>query len=313
MMITELQVLNPDDGIKTYNIPSIYDVIEEFLRKFNSPHTIRRYRKVLYEFCSFARVNLITDLRHVRFDNMLALIRDYTESITVNRSRINTLAILKSFFNYLQFTYNYPKNPVSKQIFDMRLEQNSSSTCSLSEIEIIKLMDALRQNRDRRQKDYRDYLLIGTMLTTSLRISEVLQIDAGKIQTDNITGQYYIEVLQKKNRLRKVLIPRKLMEDYQQYAREYSINGPLFTTMKNNVSDSTCLTQAGCYKIIRSVVREYIGKQGIGNHSMRKSFIELANKRKLSPVSIMKATGHSTLQMIKYYDTSDELANNATF
>jgi len=122
MMITELQVLNPDEGIKTYNIPSIYDVIEDFLRKFNSPHTVRRYRKVLCEFFSFARIELLSDLRDVRFDNILNLIRDYTDGVKSNRSRINTLAILKSFFNYLQFTFNYPKNPVSKQIFDMRLE-----------------------------------------------------------------------------------------------------------------------------------------------------------------------------------------------
>ncbi|MEQ8225883.1 MAG: hypothetical protein ABRQ37_26460 [Candidatus Eremiobacterota bacterium] len=36
------------------------------------------------------------------------------------------------------------------------------------------------------------------------------------------------------------------------------------------------------------------------------------NNRKFSLIFIMKATCHSTLQMVKYYDTSDELADNAT-
>ncbi|MEW6215876.1 MAG: site-specific integrase, partial [Nitrospirota bacterium] len=196
--------------------------------------------------------------------------------------------------------------------FDMKLDRNSSSTVSLSEVEVIQLLNELRKHKTESQKSYRDYLLVTTMLTTSLRIAEVLQMDVSFIRSDNITGQSYMEIIQKKNRVRKVLIPQKLLEEYMEYAGKHEIKGPVFTNIKNNVSESMVLTQKGSYKIIKGLVEKYLNKSGIGNHSLRKSFIELANKRRISPVSIMKATGHSTLQMIKYYDTTDELSDNAS-
>lgn len=298
--------------IKPCVVPSIEEVINEFLRKFNSTHTVRRYKKVLQDFFLFSRVLLLTDLADIRFDKLLDLIRDYSGRTKSNRSRLNTLNIIRSFFNYLIFTYNYPKNPVSKQIFDMKQERNTSSTPSLSEVDIIKLLDCLKEKICKSQKDYRDYLLISTMLITSLRISEAIQISLDQIKCDNITGHYYVEIYQKNNRVRKVLIPGKLLQDYREYGEKFEITSFIFTSMKNNVSSRKRLTQQGCYKIVRKKIKEYLNKDKISNHSLRKSFIELANKRRLSPVSIAKATGHSTLQMIKYYDTSEELLDNAT-
>ena len=68
----------------------------------------------------------------------------------------------------------------------------------------------------------------------------------------------------------------------------------------------------GSYKNSKKKSKQYLERNYICNHSLRKSFIELANKRGLSPVYVAKSTGHSTIQMIKYYDTTEELADNAS-
>ena len=52
-------------------------------------------------------------------------------------------------------------------------------------------------------------------------------------------------------------------------------------------------------------------------HSFRKSFIEMALNNNEDFISIINATGHSTVEMVKYYDTRDTrdtrdtLKNNA--
>lgn len=56
---------------------------------------------------------------------------------------------------------------------------------------------------------------------------------------------------------------------------------------------------------------EVIPTKKITPHSLRKTFIELALDNGDDLISIANATGHSTVEMIKYYDTRDRLKNNA--
>jgi len=51
--------------------------------------------------------------------------------------------------------------------------------------------------------------------------------------------------------------------------------------------------------------------KNITPHSLRKTFIELALDAKEDYINIANATGHSTLEMIKYYDTRSKLEKNA--
>jgi integrase len=49
----------------------------------------------------------------------------------------------------------------------------------------------------------------------------------------------------------------------------------------------------------------------ISPHSLRKTFIELALDNNQDLIAISNATGHRTIEMVKYYDTRDRLKNNA--
>ena len=49
----------------------------------------------------------------------------------------------------------------------------------------------------------------------------------------------------------------------------------------------------------------------ISPHSLRKTFIELALDNGDDLISICNATGHGSVEMVKYYDTRSRLKNNA--
>ena len=51
--------------------------------------------------------------------------------------------------------------------------------------------------------------------------------------------------------------------------------------------------------------------KNITPHSLRKTFIELALDNGDDLIAICNATGHESVEMVKYYDTRDRLKNNA--
>ena len=56
---------------------------------------------------------------------------------------------------------------------------------------------------------------------------------------------------------------------------------------------------------------EIVPAKKITPHSLRKTFIELALDNGDDLIAICNATGHNSVEMVKYYDTRDRLKNNA--
>ena len=65
------------------------------------------------------------------------------------------------------------------------------------------------------------------------------------------------------------------------------------------------------FEMVKKIAVRVVPDKNITPHSFRKTFIELALNNKEDFISIINATGHSTVEMIKYYDTRDALKNNA--
>lgn len=63
--------------------------------------------------------------------------------------------------------------------------------------------------------------------------------------------------------------------------------------------------------MVKDLAFQVIPEKHITPHSLRKTFIELALNNKEDFISIINATGHSTVEMINYYDTRSALKNNA--
>ena len=65
------------------------------------------------------------------------------------------------------------------------------------------------------------------------------------------------------------------------------------------------------FEMVKKLAVQVVPEKNITPHSLRKTFIELALNNKEDFISIINATGHSTVEMINYYDTRSALKNNA--
>lgn len=71
------------------------------------------------------------------------------------------------------------------------------------------------------------------------------------------------------------------------------------------------ITGTAVYLIVKNLIRGIFPDSKLTPHSFRKGFIEQALNRKNDLVSIVNATGHASIEMVKYYDTRDARENNA--
>ena len=83
--------------------------------------------------------------------------------------------------------------------------------------------------------------------------------------------------------------------------------------MRNNTTKSLNkpLNTSYIYQLVQRVVSKVANGKRATSHSFRKTFIELALNNQEDFISIINATGHATVEMVKYYDTRDTLKNNA--
>lgn len=65
------------------------------------------------------------------------------------------------------------------------------------------------------------------------------------------------------------------------------------------------------FEMVKKMAFQVVPEKNITPHSLRKTFIELALNNKEDFISIINATGHSTVEMINYYDTRSALKNSA--
>ena len=61
----------------------------------------------------------------------------------------------------------------------------------------------------------------------------------------------------------------------------------------------------------RLCVKNDIDESKITPHSFRTTFVKKALQKGLEYIEIMNSTGHSSMELIKYYDTRDTLKANA--
>ena len=83
--------------------------------------------------------------------------------------------------------------------------------------------------------------------------------------------------------------------------------------MRNNTTGKLDkpLNTSYIYQLVTKTVFKFTYGKRATPHSFRKSFIEMALNNNEDFISIINATGHATVEMVKYYDTRDTLKNNA--
>lgn len=298
----------------------LYEVIEDFVSLKRSMHTRRAYKGDITQF--FNTLDLITleDLAYLPFSQLISTIQKYIESLkkveqleirqrvknsrTINR-KTNAL---RGFFDYLINVYRYPQNPLNQ--FQNLKTENLSNTASLSRGEVLDLLKIAKGNRRNSKAEFRDYLILVFLFHLALRVDECANLQWKDLELSNQKANIY----QKGGSIKTLSIPHELCLFLQEFSTQYGNTCPyVFQPLKNNstkVIEKPLSTRAIFY-VIKKLATKVIPEKNITPHSLRKTFIELALDNGEDLISICNATGHNSIEMVKYYDGREKLKNNA--
>jgi len=307
----------------------ITELIESFVETKRSSQTRRAYQRDVSDFCVYVWLMTVDDLQSYPIAQLshqiLARVKTHYKTDLhhpdkiLNASTVNRKAYaVSSWFEYLMAVYQYPKNPA--KIFTPLKTSKQSSTESLTKLEYVKLLHyqkdiyttTLSDQSLNTIKQLRDYLML-SMMCMSLRRNEVAKLTRESL---NHTTPH-ISVYQKWGSTKLIPLPSPLfglLKDLQNLKMAHGLTWSyIFSPIKNNSTWELDKPISGDY-IFQLIVKlsKLCGiDKNITPHSLRKTFIELALDAKEDYINIANATGHSTLEMIKYYDTRSKLEKNA--
>lgn len=304
---------------------------DSFLASLRSKETFRAYRGELESFLDGKISETFkTDepsLSHCATQYILAAkkIDPSSKKILNPRTLNRRIAALTSFFKYLLFQGILERVPTLPKLF---VVNKRSSTPSPTEDECFHLLSFLEGYRKQGVREYRNALFFLFLFLLALRKSEALNIRWSDIDRNKRT----LTLIQKGGSVKVLPIPAPLFSlllEYQTLVFErvspfwsdWSESGFLFPSLVRQ--ERKPLSSSAGYVVVCSLVGRALGGSLFSPHgthrhtphytphSFRKAFIEQSLERKVDLVSIANATGHSSIEMVKYYDTRDTLKNNA--
>jgi len=310
---------NTEINFNGFESKTINEVIEEFLNYKTSEQTKRAYRVDITTFFYKHKINFLIEIGYIPYHEIVRILLNYINSFKksekyhpdriINAKTINRKAYsLSAFFNFLVNVYNYPKNPIENFI-PLKVKKYST-TSSLNRNEMFEIMNYLKSNIEISHMHLRDYLLFMCMFYLALRRAEVAGLRWKDIDHDNQS----LNVFQKGGSFKELPLPDNLYELLMTLKKKDFIKCDyIFHPVVNNRTGiiNKPVTTDLIFKIIRKVVSQVIPEKNITPHSFRKTFIEFALNNKQDFISIINATGHTNIEMVKYYDTRDKLKNNA--
>ena len=247
----------------------------------------------------------------VRIQGYLEECTDYDESTKrpLNPSTINRKAYsLSSFFKYLIHSYGYPKNPLDQ--YQAHKVDRKSKTKSLSRAEIIEVISFMANRRNKSQTAFRDYIAICFLSVLALRRNELVGLKWSDIDFESSSAN----IFQKGGSYKLLPVPTNVLKLLREYRDRFGDSCVyIFSPVRNNTTGklNKPLHTSYIYQLVTKTVFKVTKGKRATPHSFRKSFIEMALNNNEDFISIINATGHATVEMVKYYDTRDTLKNNA--
>lgn len=306
------EILRPEHGLL------MQDVIEQFLALKLSHHTRRSYRYDVGTFFKTQHMVWIDDLAQRPYPMIVDAVKHYLDSATktdgqtarvLNPKSINRKAYaLSAFFNYLIQVYNYPKNPIKH--FSPLKTQKRSTTTSLTRAEMIDVLAYAKAEHFLSEGKFRNYLILVFLFALALRREEAANLKWSDINLP----QHTINVYQKGGTQKLLPLPVSVVRLLEEFRGRFGASCEyVFHPVRNNRTKELRkpIRTEYIFEMIKKIAAHVVPEKNITPHSFRKTFIELALNNREDFISIINATGHATVEMIKYYDTRDALKNNA--
>jgi integrase/recombinase XerC len=295
----------------------IDDVIDEFVATKRSQNTRRAYTRDVANAFDYLGVTELQQLGQIQFYDLVASLTQHLELATdyddetkraENPKTVNRKAYaISAFFKFLSHSYGYPKNPLEN--YQAHKIQKRSNTPSLTAAQVIDVIAYFEKDHKKSQTKFRNYLAICSLAVLALRRNELVGLKWSDINFEDTTAN----VFQKGGGYKLLPIAPKLLKKLQEYKDTYPTVDYIFSPVRNPVTGNLNkpLNTNYIYDLVsKSVFKVTKGKKATP-HSFRKSFIEIALNNQEDFISIINATGHTTVEMVKYYDTRDTLKHNA--
>lgn len=295
------------------------DINDNILKKFLSakvaqglsPRTIKYYRESVQKtLAEMGKPYCDVTPDDIRLLLAKRIHKDKVSKTTANNERRN----LSAFYAWLQKEEILLKNPMAKVD---NIKETKKKKRAFDQMDIEKLRNACRTKRET--------AMIEVLLSTWMRVSEVVQVKIEDIHTDHLTAHG------KGDKDREVFLNAKAMLSVQTYLAERSDDNPyLFPRMKD-AGRADAITRGrrkanACtwYKTpafvdetrhmemgsLESVVREIGRRAGVPNthpHRFRRTGATLALRSGMPLVQVSRLLGHESIGTTQIYlDVNDE-------
>ena len=232
-------------------------------------------------------------------------LKDYVESLFNHSYKIKTIkrkiAVLKTFFNYIEFDEILEINPFRKLRLSLKEPKLLPKTLDIKEIKtILKYLYDLKHIYDKSTFRYkllvRDIVTIEILFSTGIRVSELSNLKKNEI---NIK-QGIIKIFGKGSKERIIQIcDKEVLLLLKEYCILFKIKDNetkyfLLNRLNNNFSEQS----------IRAMIHKYEEKLGLKNitpHMFRHSFATLLLEEGVDVRYIQNMLGHSSISTTQIY------------
>ena len=190
------------------------------------------------------------------------------------------LSSLNSFFNFMEWYDLRVKNlKIQKQIF-------ASTDKELTKAEYDRLLQAAKQ-----KKNERLYLLMQTICSTGIRVSEVRYVTVEAVSRG-------IAEINCKGKRRQVFLPKQLCQILKQYIREQKIkSGAVFITKNGNPLDRSNIW-SDMKKLCKAA---NVSEKKVFPHNLRHLFARTYYSLQKDIVRLADILGHSSVNTTRIY------------
>ncbi len=249
-----------------------YNQFKEYLLEHDkSKYTIESYTSDIKQFFEFYSKDIINITK--------ADIKEYTEYLQSRELSIKTInRKLVSLHQYIEFLNDVQNVKIIIKIKQLKVEQQNFVNDMLDISSVRRIVRAAQK-----KNDIRAVTMFFTLFYTGTRVSEMIQIKLKDIDKDSIV------IRGKGNKFREILIPKKLKEQWNIYAKVRTDKSDyLFSGTKGSISRQT----------VHNNIKYYTGQaRGINKaiahaHSFRHLYAQSLGKLGVNPVIIAQLLGH---------------------
>ena len=263
-----------------------YIIFEKRLSK----NTSLSYQKDLDKYKEFMKNINILNTNDISKDDIEKYI-EYLNNVDTPSTIARKLTTIKAFHNYLYQTKKIDVD-VSETIERPKLRKKLPNVLTVEEVDRLLDIQCLTPI------DYRNKSMLELMYATGLRVSELLDLKIGDLDTENCI----VRVIGKGSKERIVPVGEYTLESLNNYLE---VRGKL---LKNRTceylylnSQGTRLSRFSFFKIIKKLLKEKGIYKDVSPHSLRHSFATHMLDYGADLRSIQELLGHSDIATTKIY------------